>query len=98
MTGAQRLRREVLAQADHLTGDTRAEEYGDAAEGFTRIAELWSDLFHYPFSPEDVALAMILVKAARLKHHSGHFDSWVDIAGYAALGAEVADAQPQDRP
>lgn len=97
MTGPQRLRREVLAQADHLTSDARAEEYGDATEGFEHIAELWSAAFRYPFAAEDVAVAMVLVKVARLETNPTHFDSWVDIAGYAALGAEVADAKPGDQ-
>lgn len=98
MTGAQRLRREVLAQADHLTSDTRAEQYGDAADNFARIAKLWNAHFGAHFYAGDVAVAMLLVKVARLGHDHTHLDSWVDIAGYAALGAEVADAKPQDRP
>jgi hypothetical protein len=30
------------------------------------------------------------LKVARLMHTPGHVDSWVDIAGYAACGADVA--------
>jgi hypothetical protein len=99
MTAAQRLRRDVLAHADQLVSDTRAEQYGDAAEGFARIADLWTAAFPHllnAFRPEDVALAMILVKVARLEPDNvQHFDSWADIAGYAALGAEVAGATPE---
>jgi hypothetical protein len=93
MTDTQRLRRTVLTHADHLTSDTRADQYGDATQGFTRIAHLWSAMFETQFTPADVALAMILVKAARLDTNQTHYDSWVDIAGYAALGAEAAGAQ-----
>lgn len=85
----------MLAHADQLVSDTRAEQYGEAYEGFARIAGLWSDLFGFPFEAQDVALAMILVKVARLGPNGAHFDSWADIAGYAALGAEVAGAIPQ---
>lgn len=96
---SQRLRRDVLAHADHLISDTRAEQYGDATQGFEHIAELWSAAFRYPFAAEDVAVAMILVKVARLENNPTHFDSWADIAGYAALGAEVAGTQPpEDQP
>ena len=86
----QRLRRDVLAAADHLVSDERADQYGDATQGFTRIAHLWSAMFETQFTPADVAAAMILVKVARLGHDHTHIDSWTDIAGYAALGAEVS--------
>ena len=90
------LRREVLAQADHLISETRAEEYGDAGDVFTRIADLWSAVFAEEFTAADVAVAMILVKLARVADNPRHFDSWVDIAGYAALGAEVAGVRTAD--
>jgi hypothetical protein len=37
----------------------------------------------------DVALLMIGMKLARLRHNPSHEDSWVDVAGYAACGMEV---------
>jgi hypothetical protein len=33
---------------------------------------------------------LALLKIARLKNSPNHRDSWVDIAGYAACGAECA--------
>ena len=33
---------------------------------------------------------MILLKISRLAHSPGEMDHWVDIAGYAAIGAEIA--------
>ena len=38
----------------------------------------------------DVALYMIGVKLVRAAANPGHVDSWVDIAGFAALGGEIA--------
>ena len=35
---------------------------------------------------------MALLKIARVKYNPRHADSWVDIAGYAACGAECAGA------
>jgi hypothetical protein len=32
---------------------------------------------------------MIAVKLARLKTSPDHIDSWVDLAGYAAIGGEL---------
>lgn len=92
MTDTLRLRRAILKHADHLVSDTRAEQYGDAADTFRVIAGLWSAAFGAEFTAADVALAMILVKAARARNNATHSDSWIDIAGYAALGAEVAGA------
>ena len=33
---------------------------------------------------------IVVGKMARLRHDPAHTDSWVDVAGYAACGAEVA--------
>ena len=41
--------------------------------------------------PEEVVLCMIAVKMSRLCRVPDHRDSWTDIAGYAALGGEIAD-------
>ena len=51
---------------------------------------MWSVILNYEVSLQDVYLCMIAVKMSRLIHDSEHEDSWVDIAGYAALGGEVA--------
>lgn len=68
-----------------------AENYGKAQDCFGRTAKLWSAAGFRrggPISAEDVAVAMILLKIARQEQCSLD-DNWVDIAGYAALGAEV---------
>jgi hypothetical protein len=33
---------------------------------------------------------MVMLKIARIKAKPDHEDSWVDIAGYAAIGAEAS--------
>jgi hypothetical protein len=43
--------------------------------------------------PWDVAVPMILMKLARLANAPKHRDSWLDIAGYTACGADVTEAQ-----
>ena len=40
---------------------------------------------------DSIANMMILLKVARLKSSPSHKDSWVDVAGYAACGAECSD-------
>lgn len=70
--------------------EERGESYGDVRENHERIADLWSVVFGHPIEPEQVALAMTCVKIARLIETPDHADSWVDIAGYGACGAEIA--------
>jgi len=45
----------------------------------------------YPkrLTPTDVAMMMALLKIARIKNGGGTGDSFVDLAGYAACGAEI---------
>lgn len=40
-------------------------------------------------TPTDVAMMMALLKIARIKNGGGTGDSFVDLAGYAACGAEI---------
>ena len=44
-----------------------------------------------PTEHQTQAAMLALLKLARIKHSDGmHKDSWVDLAGYAACGAECA--------
>jgi hypothetical protein len=38
----------------------------------------------------DVAVMLALLKVARIKQNPNHTDNWIDIAGYAACGGEIA--------
>ena len=40
--------------------------------------------------PEDVAALMVLFKVARIATGQAHTDNWIDAAGYAACGGEIA--------
>jgi hypothetical protein len=40
---------------------------------------------------------MILMKVARLSNQSNHLDSWTDVAGYAACGANICCEEPNPR-
>jgi len=82
-------RDEILAEATRLISGERDREYGSPAENFQRIADLWLITFGWDATPPKVALAMLLVKAARLAPNQTHRDSWIDIAGYAAIGGEL---------
>jgi len=80
-------RDQLLQKAEELINGDRAKEYGDAKKNFEDIATLWSVVLEKEITPQQMALCMIMVKAARLMK-TDHEDSWVDIAGYAALGGE----------
>lgn len=84
------MRDEVLALATQLITQERAKQYGDAREMFGRIAELWSALIRRDLSAHEVALMLAAMKLARAAYAPMHADSWVDAAGYIALGAEMA--------
>ena len=82
-------REELLSMARDVVVGDREDTYGAPEDSFERIAKLWSVIFGQAFSPADVALAMALVKVARLSVAPKHQDSWVDLAGYAACGYGV---------
>lgn len=81
----------LLQEADALISGERAEQYGDATDSFTHIAELWGAYLGQPLQPADVAVCMALLKFSRMKHSGySHHDSFVDAAGYVALAERVA--------
>lgn len=47
----------------------------------------------FEFLPHDVAVLNILQKVARIITSPSHMDHWVDIAGYAACGADCVPMQ-----
>lgn len=83
-------RRECLETAEHMVDGNRQEDYGTPEDNFTVIAELWSAyLGNKKVSALDVSMMMALMKIARIKAGTKE-DSFVDLAGYAACGAEIA--------
>lgn len=85
-------RKECLDAAGKAVLTDRAREYGGPEDSFALIAALWSRYTGCDISTADVAAMMILLKLARVEGNPRHSDSWVDIAGYAACGAECAAA------
>lgn len=97
---------ELLEIAKAAVAD-RGLNYGRPEDNFARIAALWTQHLRNRYSEPgeevdmsawdgsvdsaDVAMMMVLMKVARLENSPGHEDSWIDIAGYAACGVELAD-------
>jgi hypothetical protein len=93
---------EMLDEAKTTVRD-RGESYGSVYENHKRVATMWSLVFGVKVKPTQVALAMACLKVARQIEavNQGEmpldeagkpvgWDSWVDLAGYAATGAECA--------
>lgn len=83
-------RRKALNEAADLIDSDRNAIYGEPGENMARIAALWSDFMGVQFTSTDVVAFMALVKLSRIAKTPDHRDSWIDLAGYAAIGAEVA--------
>ncbi|WP_197747583.1 DUF6378 domain-containing protein [Mycolicibacillus koreensis] len=89
-TMPQREAADILDTAKKLITRDRNEDYGEAIDDFTRTAKMWEQILGIEISAEQFAQCMIVVKLSRLAHTPNHDDSWVDIAGYAALGGSIA--------
>jgi hypothetical protein len=90
---------DILDRARTVCKD-RGEDYGDPTTDFTKIARLWDVVFRTekPITPEQVALAMILLKVARITQNPDfyHADSVLDVAGYANCLEKVASDRGSD--
>jgi hypothetical protein len=80
-------RKKILEEAIVITSNDRNLDYGDPEDNFRMIAELWSVYLQgMEIRPHDVAVMMILMKAARVSTSPSKPDHWVDMAGYAGCG------------
>jgi hypothetical protein len=96
-------KRDILEEAIAVVGG-RGKSYGRPEDNFGRIARLWNahieNRYRDPendfatclpqLDAQDVSMMMALMKIARLENDPDHHDSWVDVAGYAACGGELA--------
>ena len=86
-------RPEILDKAKECVCGQREQDYGSPENNFARIADLWNAYMRdtgVVFSSVDVAMMLGLLKIARIKTGTGTTDSFVDLAGYAACGGEIA--------
>ena len=82
-------RSETLDKAKACVCGQRENEYGSPEDNFTAIAGFWSVYKGVEFTANDVAMMMALLKIARIRTGTATDDSYVDLAGYAACGAEI---------
>ncbi len=87
-------RAEILDAAKKCVCGQREQDYGKPEDNFQIIADLWNAYLKLPperrVDPRDVAMMMALLKIARIRSGTATEDSFVDLAGYAACGGEIA--------
>lgn len=100
-------RAEILEQAKQCVCGQREQDYGRPEDNFATIGLLWGTYLRaaHPelkkvmavnhIEPKDVAAMMALLKVARIATGS-NADSFVDLAGYAACGGELATEVASD--
>lgn len=86
-------RLDTLKAAAECVCGSREEDYGSPEDNFAVIAALWTAYTGTDVTPKDVAMMMALLKIARAKAGSKP-DTYVDLAGYAACGAEISARDP----
>lgn len=89
-------RASILREAEQLVSATRRVEHGDPNETFAEIAAIWSVILGVEIRPDQHAACMIAVKLVRAKRNPAGRDNWLDMAGYAAIGGEVAPQKGND--
>ena len=86
----------VLVEAAKLISGERQVDYGTPQKNLERIAAGWEQILDVPIRPDQVALCMAWLKMARLINSPEHRDSWVDLAGYTGIGAQVSIEPDQE--
>ena len=84
----ENVRETILDDAKNAVCGDRDHQYGSPEDNFNQIAHFWSVYLHKNLTSCDVANMMILFKLARNMTGEPKLDNWVDIAGYAACGAD----------
>lgn len=84
-------REKCLREACEIVNGARNQTYGNVEDNFQKIANLWSCYLGFGVGPIDVAMMMVLLKAARVSTGTTHLDNFVDVAGYAACAYEMGN-------
>ena len=90
-------REECLDTAKKLITGDRQDAYGPPSESFGDMDKVLNALGvgDGELTGTDVVIFNIVQKLRRLSVTPNHTDSWVDLAGYAALGFEITRTPTQ---
>lgn len=83
-------RKDILRAAHEAVMVDRAATHGDIEDSFATIAAIWSLRLGVPIRPDQVVILLTDLKTVRAWGNPSHADNWIDIAGYAACGGELA--------
>ena len=86
----------VLSEAERCVCGQREHDYGSPEGSFKIIAALWQAYKGVEFTAVDAAVMLGLLKVARIANNPAHMDNFVDLAGYAACGGEIAGKEAQE--
>lgn len=95
---------EIAKKASDLVGGDREETHGDKLKNFANVAAMWNAVLKCAgklpaneLNALDVANMMEAMKIARRYTGSHNIDDYVDGAGYAACGGQIADEIEENR-
>lgn len=97
----QMSRERTLNLALEYVMNDRNKDNGDPEDNFQHIANFWTPWLQgrygidFELTRTDVAIMSAMIKIARLIGNINKEDNWVDIAGYAACGAEAAESEKE---
>lgn len=91
-------RKTVLDGAAAAVLRDRQATHGAPENSFPAIASMWATIFGVPVQPWQVPLALAALKIVRANTTPTHADNWVDLAGYAACGGELASNDEPEFP
>lgn len=84
------IRRQTLNRAADLITQDRQATHGPYTDEAARIGRLWGAILRREdIPPRTVAAMMIALKIGRSTAGTPNADDWCDIAGYAALAAQI---------
>ena len=92
-------RKEALAAAEKCVCGGRDIDHGTPENNFACVGDMWSVYLRTrgievnSIMPTDVTMMLALLKIARVASGNPHADNFVDLAGYAACGAELGGTQ-----
>lgn len=90
-------RKEALQKVEQIVCQDREQQYGSPEDNFATIAKLWNAYLKKDIiRPSDVAMMMALLKVARIATGNYKEDSYIDLAGYAICGAELASMEEDE--
>lgn len=83
-------RADILSTASACVVTDRQATHGAPENSFASIAAVWSARLGVTVTPAQVCILMADLKSCRAWNNPGHADNWIDLAGYAACGGELA--------